>query len=185
MGAKWFYTMARGKDVREAYNNAVEDAIEEYGHQDGYSGEINAVNSYRDVTREFKASGKSIDKYISELEDELGKYDGARAICIEEPKLNNNKIKTQVEHIVTPGTKKWLLRYVVYDTRGERITSAPTKGEALKLARQHSERTQATTMIKMEKHLEKSDTALVAKVKYKQAANEKDGIWAFFGWAPY
>lgn len=185
MGAKWFYTSARGRDIREAYNTAVEDATEEYGYQDGYSGEINSVNSYKDVTRDFKASGKSLDSYLDMLEEELGKYDGARAICIEEPKLNSNKIKTQVEHVVTPGTKKWMLRYVVYDSRGERITGAPTKGEAVKLARQHSERTQSTSMIRMEKHLEKSDTALVAKVKYKPAASEKYGKWIFFGWAPY
>jgi len=184
MGANWFRTYSMGNTVREAYNSAVEDAEREYGHQEGYSGEINSSAGFRDVTREFKASGKSLNDYIDQQQDKLTKHQGAQAICIQEPKGNDNKIKTQVEHVVTPGTKKWVLTYIVY-CGDSRIVSALTKGDALKLARAYSEMNQCTTTIKMERRLEKDAHALVAKITYKKSSTERDGEWIFFGWAGY
>ena len=182
MGSQVFRNYARGKSVKEAYTSAVEEAEYEYGHQQGYSGEINSSAGFRDVTKEYKASKLTLDAYIDQQLDKLTKHQGAQAICIEEPKLNTNKIKTQVEHIVTPGTKKWVLMYVVY-CNGEKLTGAPTKGEAVKLARQYSEKHECTTIIKMERTLEKKDQAVVAKVSYKRSSTEKEGKWLFFGWA--
>lgn len=182
MGSQSFTAYGRGKTVKEAYSRAVEDAIEEYGHQEGYSGAINVTPGFKDVTEHFKASGKNMAQYIDEQLDKLSKYDGARAICIEKPIDNTNKIKTHVEHIVTPGTKKWVLMYVVYHYE-DRITGAPTKGEAVKLAREYSEKHQCTTTIRMERTLEKRDHSLVAKITYKKASNEREGKWLFFGWA--
>jgi hypothetical protein len=184
MGANWFRTYSMGNSVKEAYNNAVEDANYEHGHQEGYSGEINCSSGFRDVTKEYKASGKSLNEYIDIQQDKLTKHQGAQAICIQEPKANKNKVKTQVEHVVIPGTKKWVLMYVVYCNE-ERVMSAITKGEAVKLARQYSEKHQCTTMIRMERVLENRDHALVAKVKYKRASDEREGKWLFFGWASY
>ena len=182
MGSQVFQNYSRGKNVQDAYNKAVQAAEEEYGHQEGYSGEINSSAGFRDVTKEYKASKLTFDAYIEKELDSLTKHQGAQAICIDEPKGNSNKIKTQVEHVVTPGTKKWVLMYVVY-CNGDRITSAPTKTEALKLARGYSEKNQFTTIIKMERRLEKSDHAVVAKVTYKKSSDEKEGKWVFFGWA--
>ena len=182
MGSQVFENYSRGKDVREAYNRAVQRAEEEYGHQEGYSGHINSSAGFRDVTKEWKASKKSMDKFVQDELERLTKHQGAQAICIEEPKANTNKVKTQVEHVVTHGTKKWILLYVVYCS-GDRITGAPTKTEALKLAREYSEKNQCTTVIKMERTLEKRDQAIVAKVSYKRSSTEKEGKWLFFGWA--
>ena len=112
MGSQSFTTYSRGKNINDAYNKAVQAAEEEYGHQEGYSGEINSAGGFADVTKEFKASKKSLDKFIDEQIDKLTKFDGARAICIEQPVENKNTIKSQVEHIVTPGTKKWVLMYL-------------------------------------------------------------------------
>jgi hypothetical protein len=182
MGSQSFTTYSRGKDAKDAYNRAVEDAEDEYGHQEGYSGAINSSAGFRDITSEFKNSKKSMNQFIDEQMEKLTKFEGARAICIEEPKGNTNKIKTQVEHIVTPGTKKWVLMYVVY-CHESRITSAPTKTEAVKLARQYSEKNQCTTTIKMERTLQKREHALVAKISYKKSTNEKEGKYVFFGWA--
>lgn len=181
MGSQWFRTNSRGKSVKEAYDRAVEDANDEYGHQQGYSGEINASAGFRDVTREFKASGRSLEQYIREREDVLTKHNGAEAICIEEPKTNTNKIKTQVEHIVTPGTKKWVLKYAVYGSGGK-IGAYNTKGDAVKAARAHTEKNTGTTVIHMEKVLEKGKTE-VARITYKKSTNEKEGRWIFYGWA--
>ena len=182
MGSQSFTTYSRGKNANDAYNRAVEQAEAEYGHQEGYSGAINSSAGFGDITKEFKASKKSLDKFIDEQIDKLTKFDGARAVCIEEPVENKNKTKSQVEHIVTPGTKKWVLTYIIY-CDGSRINSAVTKGEAVKMARAYSEKHQRTTMIKMERRLEKDAHALVAKVTYKKSSTEKEGRWVFFGWA--
>jgi hypothetical protein len=184
MGSQSFTTQSRGKDVRDAYNRAVENANDEYGHQEGYSGQINSSAGFRDVTNEWKNSKKNMDKFINEQMDKLTKHQGAQAICLEEPKTNSNKIKTQVEHVVTPGTKKWVLTYIVYHG-DSRIASAVTKADAVKRARDYSEKNQCTTTIKMERCLNNASHALVAKITYKKSSDEKDGKWVFFGWASY
>ena len=184
MGANWFQTQSKGKNVQNAYDRAVDRANDEYGHQEGYSGEINSSSGCRDVTKEWKASGKSIDQYMNDAMDKLTKHQGAQAICLQEPVENKNKTKSQVEHIVTPGTKKWVLTYIVYCGES-RIASAVTKGDAVKRARDYSEKHQCTTMIKMERCLNNASHALVAKVKYKPSTTEREGRWVFFGWAGY
>jgi hypothetical protein len=179
MGSQQFQTYSRGKSVKEAYNRAVEDAEDEYGHQEGYSGAINSTPGYTDVTAKFKASKKSLAKYIEERMEVLTKHQGAEAICIEEPVTNNNKIKSQVVHIVEKGTKKWVLKYVVY-WAGGKVSSHNTKGDAVKAARAYTEKNMGTTVIHMEKVLEKGKTE-VARINYKKATNEKDGRWIFYG----
>lgn len=182
MGSNAFKTYSRGNSAKEAYTSAVERAEDEYGHQEGYSGEINSSHGYKDMTDTWKNSGEDIDSFIERRLNQLSKFQPAECICFRPPVTNKNKIKTQVEHIVSPGTKKWILMYVVYD--GDiRVTAAPTKTEAVKLARTYSEKHQCTTIVKMERRLEKNDHALVAKVKYKKAQNEKQGNYIFYGWA--
>lgn len=184
MGASWFTTRSKGKDIKDAYGRAVERAEDEYGHQEGYSGHINCSSGYRDVTKEFIASKKSMNQFMDEAMNRLTKHQGAQAICIQQPIENKNKTKSQVEHIVTPGTKKWVLTYIVYCGES-RIASAVTKGDAVKRARDYSEKHQCTTAIRMERRLEKDAHALVAKVTYKRSSTERDGEWVFFGWASY
>lgn len=183
MGSSWFTTQSRGKNVQTAYDRAVENANDEYGHQEGYSGEINSSAGCRDVTKEFKASKKTLNKFVAEQQDKLSKHQGAQAICLEEPKANENKTKSHVEHVVTPGTKKWVLKYVVSGYDGE-ISSHDTKGDAVAAARVYTEKYLCSTVIQMEKRIEKSN-AIVAKVTYKRSSTERDGIWLFFGWASY
>jgi hypothetical protein len=180
MGSQAFTTYSRGKNVNDAYNRAVEYANDEYGHQQGYSGEINSSPGFRDVTKEFKASKKDLNKFINEQMDRLSKHNGAQAICIDEPKLNTNKIKTQVEHVVTPGTKKWMLYYIV--EADIHIGSFLTKGDALTKARAYTEKTGISSRVKIEKRLYKMENT-VAKISYKKSPTEKEGRWVFFGWA--
>lgn len=183
MGSSWFTTQSRGKNVQTAYNDAVDNANDEYGHQEGYSGQINSSAGFRDVTKEFKASKKTLNQFMAEQQDRLSKHQGAQAICLEEPKANENKTKSHVEHVVTPGTKKWELKYVVKCLDGE-ISSHDTKGAAVAAARAYTEKYLSSTVIQMEKRIEKSN-AIVAKVTYKRSATERDGKWIFFGWASY
>lgn len=181
MGAQVFTVNSRGMSAREAYQNAVEEANNEYGHQQGYSGEINSTPGFRDVTETFKKSGLSMNQFIEKRLDELSKHDGAECICIRQPRDNKNRVKSKVDHIVTPGTKTWLLKYAVR-AGGNVIGQYRTKTEAVKKARDYTERTQMTTSIVMVKELEKLDPT-VAKITYKRSSDEGPGEYKFYGWA--
>jgi hypothetical protein len=181
MGACTFTNTGYGKTMRDAYSNLCEDAQEEYGHQDGYNGTISTTHGFRDVTSEFKRSKKTLRDFISERLDKLGKRE-CEAICIEEPKGNTNKVKSQVKHNVEKGTKKWVLKYIVKDYYGTTIGSKDTKGDAVNLARAHTEKTQLKTTIEMAKVLEKGSTR-VAEIEYKKGKTEQNGKYVFFGWA--
>ena len=181
MGACTFTNTWQGRTMTDAYSNLCEDAQEEYGHQDGYNGTISTTHGFRDMTSEFKRSKKTLRDFIEERLDKLGKRE-CEAICIEEPKGNTNKVRSQVKHNVEKGTKKWVLKYVVTDCYGTTIGSKDTKGDALKLARAHTEKTQLKTTIEMVKVLEKGSTR-VAEIEYKKGKDEKNGKYVFFGWA--
>jgi hypothetical protein len=181
MGATWFETRHSGKTLQNAYKSACDMAEDEYGHQEGYNGTISTTHGVRDVTENYnKSKFDSIEQYIHSQLEVLGKRD-CHAICIRKPIENKNKTKSQVEHIVTPGTKKWILKYTV--RHGDRfIGSWNTKGDAVKDARRYTENNQVATTIEMEKVLDKGSNR-VAIIKYKKATTERDGEWIFFGWA--
>ena len=182
MGACSFTTSAYGKSMSEAYNNAVSDAVSEYG-SDSYNGTISTTNGVRDVTADYKRSGKDIRTFIENNIDNFNKWGACGGICVEEPITNKGKIKSKVEHIVSKGTKKWVLKYVVEDAYNDKLVgSFKTKTDAVKKAREYTEKTQYRTSIYMRKELE-SGTSQVARVEYKRADNEKKGKYIFFGWA--
>lgn len=182
MGASQFYNRGKGKTMNDAYNRICEDEREEHGHEQGYSGTICDAGHPHDITDKFKRSGKSLNDFINSVE--VNKRD-CFVICTKEPKSNLNKIKTQVEHHVTKGTKKWELVHVVYRGRfgDEEIGSKAKKGDAVTLARAHTERTQEPTTIRMVKRL-KGEEAKVATITYKASTTESAGEWIFFGEAP-
>ena len=182
MGACQFKVRYSGKTADEAYRKACDDAEEEYGHQEGYNGTISTTPGFRDETEAYKKSKfDDVSAYIRNRFDTMNKYD-CSAICVVQPVGNKNKTKSQVEHVVTPGTKKWVLKYVVYDNGLRMITSCDTKGEAVTKARAYTEKHQSSTYICMEKSLDKGNKT-VAKITYKKATNERDGEWIFFGYA--
>jgi hypothetical protein len=181
MGATWFQESGSGKTLQDAYKSLCEIAEDEYGHQEGYNGTISTTTGVNDVTEKYKKSKfDSVDQYIRSQVEVLGKRDCC-AICLQEPVGNKNKTKSQVEHIVTPGTKKWVLKYTV--RHGDHfIGSWNTKGDAVKDARRYTENNQVATTIEMEKVLDKGSNR-VAIIKYKQSPTERGGRWVFFGWA--
>ena len=182
MGACQFEVTSRGKTIEEAYRKACERAEDEYGHQDGYNGTISTTHSFRDETEAYSKS-KFDDKYayISNRFDSMNKYD-CSAICVCKPVANKNKTQSQVEHIVTPGTKKWVLQYAILNDSNTVLSAHLTKGDAVKLARYHTEKTQQPTKIIMRKVLEDGNP-LVARITYKKSPTERDGEWVFFGYA--
>jgi hypothetical protein len=180
MGATIFRTSSRGTSVKEAYENAIEEAIFENGN-DPYNGTISTTHGFRDVTKEYKDSKLSLSNFIENMYQRLSKRDCV-AICVDEPKENKNKVKSKVDHIVTPGTKKWVLKYVVRKYNYDVLSTHVTKGDAVKAARTYTEKTKSETTIHMCKVLEKQSDK-VAKVSYKKSTSEKDGRWIFIGWA--
>ena len=112
MGAQEFYARIRARNMSEAYSKAQEDAEAEYGHQEGYSGEINSTHNCVNVTPQFKKLGKSLEKFGENFDKEVGI---AYCICLKEPIENKAKVKSKVEHIIEKGTKKWVLSYDIYD----------------------------------------------------------------------
>jgi hypothetical protein len=181
MGASWFQQTGYGKTLDDAYNSACEEAEVEYGHQEGYNGTISTTSGVRDITEEYKRSKLDLEQFVRSKVEVLGKRNCC-SICLQEPVGNKNKTKSQVENLFTPGTKKWVLKYVVYDDRLQMITSCDTKGEAVKKGREYTEKHQSSTYICMEKTLDKGSKK-VAKITYKKSTTERLGKWMFFGWA--
>jgi hypothetical protein len=179
MGACQFQNSGRGKSAKQVFTRLQDAAQREYG-DDHYNGTISTVPGFRDITDEWKRSNKDLNRFIDEKLDDANKYD-CFCICTNPPVENKNKTKSQVEHIVTPGTKKWVLRYVVR-YHDHFIGAWPTKGDAVKDARRYTEANQVPTTISMEKYLEKG-TSTVAKITYKPSTTEKDGHYVFFGYA--
>jgi len=181
MGRQSFYNKEQSTSMSQAYRNACEDAKEEYGHQEGYSGHINVTNGYSDRTSHFKASGLSINDYIDKHQD---KFDNeACGICIKDAKANTNKIKSVVKHEVFKGTRKWELTYVVETKWGNnQIGSKDNKADAVKIARAHTEKTREATVIRIERKLVGSNSK-VAEIEYKGSTNEVQGTYVFFGLA--
>lgn len=180
MGASWFEIRAVGTSLDDAYNTARDMAIEESGH-DSYNGTISTTIQCADLTSNFKRSGKTLAEYIDMQMDKMHKRDCA-AICIQEPVGNKNKTKSQVEHIVTPGTKKWVLQYAILNIANDVLSAHLTKTDAVRLARYHTEKTQEPTKIIMRKVLE-DVSPILARITYKKSSTEKPGVWRIFGWA--
>jgi len=181
MGATEFTIYKKGKDLNEAYDKAYEEAEDEHGNEQGYSGAINSADSPIEVTASFKQSGLSLNRYIENKLSICSKRD-CYAICVTPSKTNTNSVKSKVEHIVSPGTKKWVLKYVA-ESMDTRIKSCLTKGEAVKEARKYTEKIGKRTTVTMEKVLENS-SPLVANIFYKKSKDEAEGKWVFFGLAP-
>jgi hypothetical protein len=181
MGADAFITRQRGMNASEAYTLAVESAESEHG-RDAYNGTISTTTSFRDVTADFRKSKKERRQFIDDMLHNAGKRD-CYVIEEEAPIKNTNKIKSVVDHTVVKGTSKWELRYNVYTGwEDKQLKSFKTKTDAVKYAREHTEKSQTTTFVRMEKVLNNQD-ANVACIKYKRSTQETEGTYIFFGMA--
>lgn len=178
MGGIDFYVSSWGKDAKDAYTKAIEEAEYEHGN-DPYNGTISTTDGFTDVTNEFLNSGLDVRTF---MDRKLQRCEKRRcyAICLQKPVINNNKIKSVVENVPTKGTTKWALLYVLYDGGHSEMSKYNTKTEAIKAARQHVEKTHNTVQIRMEKRILNGNQN-VAIIKYKKATNEKPGQWKFFG----
>lgn len=179
MGAVDFTTYAKGKNMKEAYSTAVDRAEDEHGN-DPYNGTISTTHGFKDLTKEWKKSKLTIEKFINKMIDICDKRE-CFGVCVDEPVENPYKIKSQVVNTDEGGTKKWVLRYCIFDNSRE-YGSYDTKGDAVKEARKLVEKHQRDFQICVKKKLEKSNP-VVAKVLYKKSDKEKPGRFVFFGMA--
>jgi hypothetical protein len=186
MGASNYTNYARAKSMREAYRNLVEEANDEYGHQQGYSGEINCSQGFVDKTAAWKASKLKLEDYINKNCDGGGKGDEAWGICYKAPVANTNKVKSVVEHSVFKGTRKWELLYIPSTPSESWVgKSFDNKAEAVAAARKHTEETGESTVVHIERRLSRdSGSSRVASIKYKSSPKEDRGSYVFFGLAP-
>ena len=185
MGSINFIQDGRGWSMGEAFRDLQEEARREHG-DDCYNGKINNCTGVHDCTREFLESKLDLDDFIEKKLETMTKFQGGLSICVRKPVLNSNKVKSKVDHIVTPGTKKWILKYQVESLTSDdyKTPTFLTKGEAVNYAREMSELHRATYKISMIKELEKG-TNKVAEVSYKPSKNEKEGQFVFFGVVSY
>ena len=185
MGAQNFRETTGAKSMSEAYTNLVAEADDEYGHQEGYSGQINATPGFEDITKEWKNSKLSLDKFIDKKEESIEKHNGAQGICLIEPIGNNNKVKSVVKHSVFKGTRKWELVYTAKVPHGNwESKDYYNKGDAVTAARDYTEKTGESTIVKIKRVLSKdSGINIVAKIDYKKSPKESNGDYIFFGWA--
>jgi len=181
MGATTFVEKSRAYSMREAYNQCVQDAVYEHGN-DSYNGTISTTQGFVDKTAEWKQSKLDIKEFIDKEIENTSKWGPAWGVCIQEPKENKLKVKSQVEDIVVPGTKKWELVYFVLNNHGQKINSSGSKTEAVKLARMYTEKTSENTSVIMERVLV-SCSPTVARIKYKFDKNQAPGQYYFFGYA--
>jgi len=179
MGSTTFYNRTVAPNMKEAYNQLVEDAIDEYGN-DAYNGTISTTNGFVDVTEKFKNSKKKLNDFIESAEDVMDKRD-CWGICTEEPRLNTNKIKSQVEIIPQVGTCVWESRYEVHG-QGTLIGSHILQAGAIKIDRDYTERTKISSSITRVKVL-KEGNKNVGSITYKPSKDERHGEYVFFGWA--
>lgn len=186
MGRQQFSMTRSGTNIQDAYQSAIDDSTDEYGHQEGYSGKIQDCDGgLHDITHRYKKSQMSISQFIDTVMDDY-EDDGVLAICTKTPIANTNQIKTKVNHKVVKGTRKWVLHYEVYtnDCEEKYIGRKLTKGDAVKLAREYTAKTGESTMVAMAKKLV-DNAPIVASIMYKPSSTERRGTWIFFGEGRY
>ena len=179
MGSTTFYHKKTAPNMKEAYNQLVEDAIDEYGN-DPYNGTISTTNGFVDVTKKFKDSGKKLSAFIESAEDVMDKRD-CWGICVLEPKLNTNKIKSQVELVPQIGRRVWETRYEVH-AEGTLIGSHSLQAGAIRIGRDYTEHTKISTHVTRVNILKEGEKD-VAFVNYKPSSEERQGEYVLFGWA--
>lgn len=182
MGATLVQQRSTGKNLQEAYNNAVEDAIYENGN-DNYNGTISTTRGVVDKTKEYLSKDMTPSQYAHWLyeNDKLEKWGSAVGICISKPVENTNKIKTKVETLPQKGTRKWETVYEARLRDGQVVATSKFQTEAIKKGREYTEKTKEATYVHITKQL--TSATLVSTITYKKATEERDGIYYLIGLA--
>lgn len=181
MGAELIERTVRARNIKEAWKIVYEEAEDYSGHKEGYSGDFNTCDFAKDVTSMTKTkSFRDIDEYIA---DNCNKRD-AWGYCIEEPVLNTNRIRSQVEATPQKGTRKWETIYkAVTSWEGTEVARDKSQTACIKKARVYVEANPNTSIkVIIAKELIEGNTQC-ATVTYKKSTKEKLGLYKFIGLA--
>jgi len=188
MGAVSIDVVARGNSMAEAFKSAQEEHEGELG-RDIYNGGINNCRLVSDWTHKYNG------KNLNSLSESAINYCSKReviGICLDKPKLNENKTKSKVERVVQKGTRKWETVYrgvasnLFLNGRLDRrvVCEANTQAECIKKARAYVEKNDHVNVtIEISKKLV-SGSGICANVLYKKSNTEKKGRYLFIGMAP-
>lgn len=181
MGACLITKTVKARNIKEAWDKVYEEAEDYSGHQEGYSGDFNVCSFAKDVTHLLKSKSQSdLDDYIT---DNCDKGD-AWGYCLQEPVVNTNKVKSQVEVTPQKGTRKWETVYKAVTSWDEReVARDKSQTNCIKKARAYVEANpDAIVKVIIAKELTEGITKC-ATVTYKKSTTEKLGIYKFVAWA--
>jgi hypothetical protein len=183
MGAQLIEVRSTGASMKEAYDNAVSDAIYEHGN-DQYNGTISTSNGYIDKTNAYRASGMNLSDYADSLYEkgELRKWGSAVGICVSPAVVNTNKVKTAVETTPQKGNRVWKTIYEVQLIDGSIIGSSEFQIDAIKIGRKYTEEHKVKTYVHITKKLTNGST-LVSQISYKKSDKERVGLYHFIALA--
>jgi hypothetical protein len=147
MGMEQRWATVKGSEFGPAWRKVQAEDKEDRGDDQGYSGGLHHVSGLKEVSKE------DFEKY-QEGELHLNKGD-AVYYCEREPKGNSNKIKSSVERFPNKGTRKWVTKYALYPRDIDYSAGSYDKQEeAVKRAREYSEKNHCRVDVHIEKHLE-------------------------------
>lgn len=183
MGAQSIVVSAHGKNMRDAFNNAVEEANDYYGHQEGYSGAINNCELTSDWTNK-RSNYPEDDHFHEAILDYTNKRD-VIGYCTQDPLGNTNKIKSVVNNMPQHGTRKWKTVYEAVDYGDSVVVTADTQTECIKKARAYVEKNPNGSAIKIRVNkILVEGNQICATIAYKKSSRERQGSYTFVGWAP-
>lgn len=181
MGANSVSITVKGYDIKSAFDGVYQRALENSGHQEGYSGDFNSTHFTKDVTSLIKTIGiNKIDDYIHE---NCPKWE-TWGYCLKEPVTNKNKIKTQVDVTPQKGTRKWITVYEgVERWNNNTVVSDKSQTECIKKVRAYVEKHPNVTInVIISKALVEGNKNC-ATVTYKKSKEEAPGHYRFIGLA--
>ena len=159
-------TEIRGCSLREVTNELYNENI------------INLNNNLIDLTKQYISSKKGLNSFINDIRQH--NKETVYFINIEKPILNINKFKAKIVSTGTVGRKKWYLKYAVYaEDLYKYLDIFDDKDKAIQYALDYTEKNKISTEVRAEKVLSEGSPVL-AKISYKYAYGERDGLWLFF-----
>lgn len=183
MGTSLIQRTVRAKSIQDAWQIVYEEAAEQSGHQDGYSGDFNSCSFSNDVTSYYNKEKQDRAKVLNYIEENISRRE-AWGYCIETPVENKSKVKSTVETNPQKGARKWETFYKAVVSWDEReIARDKSQTACIKKARAYAETNHAEVKVIICKELVEGNTHC-ATVSYKKSASEKLGLYRFIGLAP-
>jgi hypothetical protein len=192
MGATSFMFTIDGDNVRQAYSNAVEDALHYHGH-DNYNGTISTTRGVREFTWTKSKQFPTPQDYADHLmmNGTIQKWGSAGCILIKSEKKDVEKIETKVVKVEkiapTKKEKTWWTIYVVKLKDGTVISNHQSKTDATKRATEEVKKRGVEIVIEQQKALKQgSPIELTLKPQIKQEKKKEKktvNTYLMFGWA--